>query len=57
MEGDLTISEETAHHHADVIAKHLTKFAEHMRRLFLVENMVDSLKVMNEYLFICHWNN
>lgn len=44
LECDLTIPEETVHRHADIIAQHLSKFAEHLRRLFLVENVVDSIK-------------
>lgn len=44
LETDLTISEETIRRCADCTAKQLTKTAATLRRLFLVENIVDSLK-------------
>lgn len=44
LECDLTIPEDKVRQQADTIAKLLTKSAESLRRLFLVENVVNSLK-------------
>jgi hypothetical protein len=44
LEYDLTITPERVHEFADSAAEHLTKIAENLRRLFLVENVVDSVK-------------
>jgi len=44
LECELTIPEDKVRYHADVVAKHATKSAEYLRRLFLVENVVDSVK-------------
>jgi multisubunit Na+/H+ antiporter MnhG subunit len=44
LECELTIPQEKVHHQADIVVKHVTKLAEHLRRLFLVENVVDSVK-------------
>lgn len=57
---EFSISDDTAHHYADIIAKHLTKVAEDLRRLFLVENVIDTLKfglVLWVLTYIGHWFN
>lgn len=46
LELDLSISDSKVHEIADLVAKHFVCFATEMRRLFLVEDMVDSLKVL-----------
>jgi hypothetical protein len=44
LEFDLTIPEDKVHHLADAVAKYVSRAADSLRRLFLVENIVDSLK-------------
>jgi len=34
-----------AHRYGDVVAKHVTKAAEYFRRIFFVENVIDTVKV------------
>ena len=48
---NIVISEDKAHKVSDEVVKCLTKSAKDLRRLFLVEEMVDTLKVSN--MFVC----
>lgn len=45
LELDLSISDSKVHEIADLVTKHFVCFITEIRRLFLVEDMVDSLKV------------
>jgi hypothetical protein len=40
----LTVSDESVHRHADIIAKHVVQLANDLRKIFFVENILDSLK-------------
>jgi len=35
-----------AHRYGDIIAKHVTKTVEYFRRIFFVETIIDTLKVL-----------
>lgn len=45
LEMDLSVSETKVHEVSDVAVKHFVSVLTELRRLFLVEDMVDSLKV------------
>lgn len=45
LEMDLSVSETKVHEVSDVTVKHFVSVLTELRRLFLVEDMVDSLKV------------
>ena len=45
LEYDVTLPEERLHQVADVVMKNSTSTLKELRRLFLVEDLVDSLKV------------
>ncbi len=45
LEADINLPEERVHDLADHIMKHATCCVSELRRLFLVEDMVDSIKV------------
>lgn len=45
MEKDVTVPPETFRKHVDVCLSHVNRVLKQMSRLFLVEDLVDSLKV------------
>jgi len=49
---DIKLPEDIAHRYGDIIAKHVTKAADGFRRLFFVDNMIATLKVLWRFLFI-----
>lgn len=45
MEKDVSIPPETFHKHVDVSLTYINRFLKQMSKLFLVEDLIDSLKV------------
>jgi len=54
LEMDLSVSETKAHEVSDVAVKHFVGVLTELRRLFLVEDMVDSLKVFSSTAQLLH---
>jgi len=46
LEVDIKFPEDMADRYGDIVAKHVTKMVEYLRRIFFVETIIDSLKVL-----------
>ena len=49
---DIALPEDKVHELADIIMTHVTSTIKELRRLFLVEDIVDSLKVRPPHVYI-----
>jgi len=49
---DINIPEDMARQYGDIVAKHLTIVADRYRRLFFVDNIINTLKVFSTFLCI-----
>jgi len=52
LEMDINIPEDMARQYGDIVAKHLTIVADRYRRLFFVDNIINTLKVFSTFLCI-----
>lgn len=60
LELDLTLSQEKVQHIAGVAVAHLNGFTAELRRLFLVEDLIDSIKfgvILWVFTYIGAWFN
>lgn len=60
LELDLTLSQEKVQHIAGVAVAHLNGFTAELRRLFLVEDIIDSIKfgvILWAFTYIGAWFN
>lgn len=46
LDMDISLPDERVHHYTDLVIKHVVKMITDFRRLFLVEDMIDSIKVL-----------
>lgn len=60
LETDLTVSADKVHQFADVAVVHLNATVSELRRLFLIEDFVDSIKfatVLWSFTYVGYWFN